>query len=304
MLVGGDRNVLQWDVDSTDPKKVHQLESSTNLLFSSTRHPVFTADGERIVYLTTQEKPEVYVWETGSGRQVSKFSVDFLADRSERAYTVSPDGKLIATLEGFHVQKVWNVENAAEIADLGQVPRTLTWPYRYVAFSPDGSKLARAIRLPGAAGDANEFQVEVFNLATKRVTVTQRTIDFRSMAFAGDGMRFAVADTDRTTIFNHATGEKLATIGDRQSAFTDLAFSQSGDILCAVSADHGSVTLWDTNTSSKLATFQTQHDNLIRVAISPNAQWLAVVASNGNVQLWNLMETRQQLRQVGLDWSN
>ena len=116
-------------------------------------------------------------------------------------------------------------------------------------------------------------------------------------------MRLAVAEQDGIVVLNHQTGKQLTTIGGRQSAFTDVAFNQSGDILCALSADHGRVTLWDTNTSAKLATFQTQHVDPTRVAISPRARWLAVVTSNGNVQLWHLAEARKQLRQIGLDWS-
>ncbi len=304
MLVGRNRNVFQWNVDDTDPSRIHQLEDTRDIVFSSTRHPVFSADGERIVYLTRQEDPELYVWETRSGRQISKLSIDLRADRSGLAYTVSPDGKLIVTLEGFHVQKVWDFENSAEIVDLGQVPRTLTYPYRYVRFSPDGRKLARAIAAPDDQADSDIFQVEVLSVATGRVTLTHRATDFRSFAFAGDGVRLAVAEQDGIVVLNHQTGQQLTTIGGRQSAFTDVAFNQSGDILCALSANHGRVTLWDTNTSAKLATLQTQHVNLTRVAISPRARWLAVVTSNGNVQLWHLAEARKQLRQVGLDWSH
>lgn len=302
MLVGRDRNVLQWNVDDTDPERIHQLENRKDLFFSSMRHPVFSANGERIVYMTTQEDAELYAWETRSGRQISKLSIDFLADRSGRAYTVSPDGKLVVTLEGFHAQKVWDFENSAQIVDLGQVPRTLTYPYQYVRFSSDGRKLARAIRAPDDQADTNHFQVEVLSVATGRVTLTHQATEFRSFAFAGDGVRFAVAEQEGIIVLNHQTGKQLTRIGDRQSAFTDVAFAQSGDILCTLSADHGRVTLWDTNTSAKLATFRTQHVDLTRVAISPRARWLTVVASNGNVQLWNLAEARKQLRQVGLDW--
>jgi WD40 repeat protein len=304
MLVGRDRNVLQWNVDSTDPRRLHQLEVSQDFFFSWTRYPIFSSDGERIVYLTVQEDPNLYVWETRSGRQISKFSIDFRAARSGRAYTVSPNGKLIATLEGFHVQKVWDFENSSEVADLGQVPRTLSYPNRYVRLSPDGSKVARAIRSPNADADTNEFQVEVLSVATGRVTLAHRATDFRAFAFAADGMRLAVAEKGRMIVFNLETGEQLTTIGGRQSVATDVAFDHSGDILCAVSADDRQVTLWDTNTSAKLATFQTQHENLMHVAISPNARRLAVVASNGNVQIWNLVEARKELRQVGLDWSH
>ena len=303
ILVGRDRSVLQWSVDATNPGRSHKLDDDEDLRFSTMRHPVFSADSERLVYLTVEDDAEVCVWETRSGRQVSRFPVDFRADLSGRAYTVSPDGKLIALLEGFHVQKVWDYEKLTEIADLGQVPRTLTYPYRYVGFSPDGSKLSRAIRLPSPEPDTDKYQVEVLSVATGRVTLAHRSTDLHCFDFAGDGVRFAVAEEDRIIIFNQDTGQRLATIGDLPSGIIDIAFDRSGDLLCAVSADDRKVTLWNTNTSDMLATFQSLHANLVRVAISPDGAWITVGASNGNVQTWNLHEIRHELKQVSLDWS-
>jgi hypothetical protein len=67
---------------------------------------------------------------------------------------------------------------------------------------------------------------------------------------------------------------------------------------------HGekAVRLWQPATGTPLASLPTEQVDLYRVAVSPSAQWLAVLDFRGAVQLWNLAEVRQRLAEVGLDW--
>ena len=104
-------------------------------------------------------------------------------------------------------------------------------------------------------------------------------------------------------LFELETGERLVKLGVQQAGMDDLALNQTGDMLCAVSADNREVTLWDTRKSESLATFHTPQADVARVAISPDSDGIAAAASNGNLQVCNLGEVNDELQRVGLDWT-
>lgn len=84
-----------------------------------------------------------------------------------------------------------------------------------------------------------------------------------------------------------------------------LAFSPDGGIL-AVAARRTHVTLYETSTGRELATLTPPNLAPIlgpkALTFSPDGQWLIAAKEDGETIAWNLVVTRRELAELGLDW--
>jgi WD40 repeat protein len=111
------------------------------------------------------------------------------------------------------------------------------------------------------------------------------------------GARLLASGSDELTLWDVATGEVIATLG--QPAWVDaLAFRADGQIL-AVGSDDGVVRLWDVPKRSLLAELA-QHDSSVSaVAFSPDGQTIAAAAEDKSICLWDTAKGRFKGRLIG-----
>jgi WD40 repeat protein len=204
----------------------------------------------------------------------------------------SPDGTTLATA-GLRMEvQLWDLR--------GNSPHcraTLTGHTRkvwYLAFSPDGRRLASAAGRHNEPGD-----VRVWDVATGKELAAWETGAkiVRSLDFDADGRRLAVSaqhedPSRRNVILDVETGEVQVKL--REEWIVDwIVFHPSGKLLATGRSDRA-VRLWDAATGECLHTFLGHKDVVYHGAFSPDGRVLATASWDGTVRLWHV-EARQPL---------
>src|SRR5207248_6795866 len=149
----------------------------------------------------------------------------------------SPDGRLLADGSSGGTVRVWDLAQPQEPREVALLGGHQGW-MTYAAFSPDGSTLATGCS--GVTGSANlQVPVRIWD-----VTKTSAGVTVRERA-------------------------RLPGTNDSNCA----AFSADGRILATAAGE--AVILWDAAALTPLATFKGHHDEIRRVAFSPDGRTLA-----------------------------
>jgi WD40 repeat protein len=161
-------------------------------------------------------------------------------------------------------------------------------PSDSLAFSPDGRRLASALR---------DGKFIVWDLATGRETLVLRghSAAVRSVAYSPDGTRIASAGADRTVKVWDSAGRAILTLRGRD--VLAVAFSPDGARLAA--ATEGGVVLWDAATGREIRTLTSQESPGGAVTFSPDGTRLASVTGTGSslhaVRLFDLATGHEPL---------
>jgi WD40 repeat protein len=194
---------------------------------------------------------------------------------------LSGDGSLVAMGDGISTS-VWNVASGAIATSwpgAGSLGGPATWAGSGpVAFSPDGSRLARS---------ANSV-VTVFTPLHGEKTFST---DSSAFAFSPDGSVLATGNTDTTAqLWSVASATPLLTLwknvatGHTQAVLA-VAFSPDGSVLATGSAD-GTVKLWDTTTGDLIRTLG-QSSSKVGLSFTPDGKRLFVLDNGGQISLWD-----------------
>lgn len=301
-LVERDGTVLAWGVNAKSPKRICQLQSSSEIDFRRER-PIISLDGQRVVFVSGMDGATVYVWELQTGKLIRQFSAD-LRSLQSGTHGISSDGKLLAILGEYHRGKVWEVDTGRELLDIGVVPSIWWRDGKDCELSQHGSYLALALAVREEHGGQgmDSRSVSVIDVSTGRSVYTRRSERFACLAVTEEGRRLAIGEGTRILSVDLASGNVLCEIGQLNADVTAVTFDKLGQVICSCCADSKTVTMWSAVRGHELATFHTQLKKMVCVALSPNGRWLAAGSSDGQVQLWDLQTVRSQLNRVGLDW--
>jgi len=155
-----------------------------------------------------------------------------------------------------------------------------------VAFSPDAKRLAVCA---GWIGPREPGELTIWDLEQRRELFVLRQFQpIRSVVFSRDGKQLLVGDFGGLTrLFDSATGSVLTTLPKRVGIINSAVFTPDEKAIIFGCFD-GTVTLWDIATQRTSYVFLVPGERIIKVAVSPNGEYLGAVTQTGKGHLWNL----------------
>jgi RNA polymerase sigma factor (sigma-70 family) len=250
----------------------------------------------------------------GPGRPAPAF------DRQVVTLAFSPDGKRLAAAGARPDHpgqlKVWDVEAAQELVNLGGIPGTgavafsphgqtlatgefdgtlrlrdpatgqerAAWPAHpggvgSVRFSPDGRSLAST----GLDGSVTLWDVEGGQERQRLVGHTGAVV---AAAYFHHGQSLVTGGPDRTAIvWDLATGQERLRLQGHEGGVEALAVSPDDHLVVTAGRD-GTIRLWDAQTGQATAVLQAHDGPVAAVDFSPDGKFLAGTAGR-RIRLWD-----------------
>jgi WD40 repeat protein len=264
---------------------------------------VFSPDGR---FITAGDDRYIKVWDVASGGERFSFEMPALA----RVAAFDPTAPRLAGAAENGEVIIWDLNSGEKELDF---KASDTW-ISFLAFSPDGRKLATASRdgaeiwdasdgksiqaFPGAealsvcfspdnrrllATDTNNRAV-IWDLERGEIIVSVSHDDYIwGCTFSPNGKRFATASSDNIArIWDATSGAELFKLTGHTSTVVSVYFSPDGSQLATTGRD-GVTKLWDANTGELLLNLYGSGEGLNGVAISPDGSKLATAGAHG---LW------------------
>lgn len=250
--------------------------------------------GPRLVRLTLMtillavmphEAPAQFKKPAATG-QVLRPRLRLQSDDTNYAVVFSPDGQLVATSSG-HDFKLWNVSTGRLIMTFKFNGNTCTACHtgrvNYIAFSPDGKRLATA---------SDDTTAKLWDTVSGKYLAQMAGTEepVQSVAFSPDGKTVAtggaVKGDGEVQIWDLSGGPpKLAGSLHIEHSGTIMcvAYSPDGKTLATADYGHPWVRLWDAATGVEKKKIELpamdssgQYESLHRIAFSPNGQLIAI----------------------------
>jgi RNA polymerase sigma factor (sigma-70 family) len=244
----------------------------------------FSPDGKQLVSRGSDNT--IRLWDTATGakkREFNTFSLRELTRSSARAFTLSPDGKLLAAFEGNldapHLQ-LWDVATGRLLKE--PAPKDSLWG---AAFSPDGKTLALCV---GKAPFGGTAVLELWALAgAKKIGSFALSEGGMLLGFSPDGKTLAFRGPDMPHFRDVQTGKVVGRLrSKRPTTINQLLFSRDGKTLVTFSHLEHSLRLWDRASGKELRSSDDAVSS-VRCAFSPDGRLLACGSEDGAVRIWD-----------------
>lgn len=313
-----DRNVRLWEVGTG--KELHRMRGHQGRSFSL----AFSPDGKTLISAT--EDNTVRWWDVATGKEVRQLQLD----QPRAAYlALSPDGKLLASAGTHRSLRLWDLAAGKELHRLevnpfgaGRLifspdgktlvsavgPRIRCWDVatgKELCSSPEHDNAVRALTVSAdgkyLASASNDQTVRLWDLAAgkelRQFRAGQSPITL--LGFSGDGKALVAAEENGTLrAWQVSTGKEYNPLGAQPPELASrLPPALAGNTLALVDRDRR-VVLWDLASGKERARLAEQREEVLALALSPDARTLAVLGPR-TVNLHDVAADRQ-LRQF--DW--
>jgi WD40 repeat protein len=255
--------------ESKPPPAKHDPDS---FVFSqdagAVKQVVFSADGTRLLSITTDGSARV--WRISTGEELAAWPVK--AD-SKMAALLSPDGArvLIGPVEGKLL--VRDVATHREMATLD----TGNSPIRDVTFSPDGSRILIGFE---------DGQLRVWDSASREAE-TVESGKVSAAIFSPDGAQILTGFWDGVVaLWDASKNPPRRTLGVHAGAVNLAAFSPNGQLVLTASTDR-TVKVHDLTSRHSLCTLTGHEDSISTAVFSPNGQLVLTSSRDGTARLWD-----------------
>jgi WD40 repeat protein len=223
---------------------------------------------------TSDPRGVVRIWETGTEHRVTALRLHPEAS-SPPVMAFSPDGRTIATgaFENDRSVRIWDVATGFKaVRAISSVGAGVS----AVAFSPDGKRLAAAIRHQMLLViDASSGRVE------RTISLGSGAVETHATVFSPDGKLLATAGESGTVkLWDPESGDLRAALKGHTTSVFAIAFSPDGGTIASGGADQ-TVKLWDVATGQERVTLRRHRDRVSAVAFSPDGNSLLTLDRSG-----------------------
>jgi WD40 repeat protein len=277
-----DRTAKVWDVEKG--QLLFTLVGHTDQLTSICYSP----DGKCLA--TGSSDASIKLWDADQGGE----ALATLQGHALRVSTVifSPDGKFLASGSLDRTVRLWDINTKKEVQSLAKAGGLVL----SLAYSPDGTLLARGDGTLQAKGDDSESGVLLLDVRANKVSrVLAKNCELiHGVAFSKDGRRLAAGSHDGSVkVWDVATGDLVHTPAGHYGAVTQLAVSPDQRALASASADT-TVRLWNLETGQEMR--RLDHSSSVRgVAWDTDGKSLHSCRNKVALERWNA-RTGQLLR--------
>lgn len=296
-----------WGLSRGD--QIYTFPSHTNAVAAL----VFSPDGRLLASANYDQSAELWDFET---RRLFK---TYPAAGAVEDVGFSPDGKQIMISDNtgsidvkeinggrttFHLQGKFShvttsptrpllaLGGGGKQATADQGPATV-WDYQanqqlyslpeagtYVAFSPDGRRLA--------TGSWNR-EAKLWDMNNGKLLMRLSPVERNfGMSFSPDGKKLAIGDElGFMHLWDLETGRHLTSAHAHSGNIFKTAFSPDGKLLASVSADQ-TVRMWDAETLSEFGVLRGHTSEVWDVAFSPDGHTLITGGKDGTMRLWSV----------------
>ncbi len=240
----------------------------------------FAPDG--LLAVSADERGDVRIWETASGREIADLHIDGEAHQAE----FSPDGSLVVAA-GHRGDRgkaiVWNRQTGEQVAALEE-------PYGLdgASFDPSG----RIVALPGDDGT-----IRLWDWRGDRVVriLPDRGGVVRKAAFSGDGrLLVSGADDGHVRVWDWSNERLLADLPTTpDNTVYSVAISSDGRYVAGGGQD-ARARVWDWRARRVLWSMRVEDQYSVEaVALSPDGKLVATVDSSRGPRVWDWQRGRQ-----------
>lgn len=198
---------------------------------------------------------------------------------------ITPDGKIVASIGGDHVVRLWERETGKELLRVNLGDDSGFMPV--LALSPDGKTLAVRTR--------QKVRLWEFPGCKELKAVDSPETDLQGVVFSPDGKYLAIG-ANETVLWDLAGGKEVRRFKTFDLPGRALAFSADGQRLAT--GDGACVRIWEVATGKRLLKLRRHTGDVTSVAFAPDGKTLASGGSDTAVRLWDL-QTGKELRQIG-----
>jgi len=299
VAVGAGDEIQLWDlkgtlIDTYRNTTDKEDEALNNILALS-----FSPDGTTLAaasYYTTL----LWTWKSKE-TEITRLGQDPQSEHTDAVMDVqfSPDGKSIATASLDRTVKLWNADNQQLLSTIEPSP---TSPISSISFNPEGTVIASGGRNGGISTAALEPPRKSVNVISNSASASSAaSFSPQNNVIAwNDGNQLKLSSVDdlpnsqTTLLHGHATYSK-----DDINSISGIRFSPTGQLI-ASSSYNGTVIvsrLEDKALIMKTLAHMGEDKSPIfiyKASFSQDEEQLATVASDGNVRLWKLRNSRLQ----------
>ena len=199
----------------------------------------------------------------------------------------SPDGKRIASSSSDGLLCVWNAEDASLLSRLGHPEQAV----RALAWGPGESSVTASVR-DGTVRSWDVRTSEVQNLPSPMEG------SWEVLVPSHDGRQIAAGSGSQIQLWANPWNEPQASLSGHEGPVTRLCFSHDNEHLASAGADR-KVCLWDSQRGALAKTWTTQ-ENILSLAVSADAKWIAAGLEGGKVQIFDCAAgTSRRLEKLG-----
>ena len=258
---------------TTDDRAAQVWDAQTGKLSFTLPHDgtvydaVYSADGAKLV--VAGGTGTVKIWDAANGRLVRELRRTGTAPRYY-AVAMSPDGRFVAAIDTRGaVAHVWDAASGEPIAEINNDASE----FPAIALSADGRWLATT------GGD----DVRVFDMQTRRQTVTIRGPRIHSLAFDPTGTRLLTgAATGDVAIWSVPSGARIQHLRDVRDPVEAVAFSPDGRLAAAGSRD-GAMQIWRAASGELQNQLTSRHSNILAVEFDRASRLVLAAGADGTV---------------------